>query len=95
MSNLRIKYKKLKRDYEVLKNMALPTRTAYVSTNKNVDKVIVRKVLYPNIMDNPYFSIKTVDEEVAYELGKYAMDNGYIEKDRDECVITYTACMVK
>ena len=78
MSNLRIKYKKLERDYEALKNMTLPTRTPYISSVKHVNKIGVTRVVNPAYA---YIYSMVIDEGAADEIGKYMLDNGYIEKD--------------
>lgn len=93
MSNLRIKYKKLKRDYEALKTMVLPTRIAYVSTYKNVDKITVRKWIDP-LYENVGIVKEMMDDEAEKEIGKYAMDNNFIKKEQEGSFITYTAYMV-
>lgn len=94
MSNLRIKYKKLKRDYEALKTMTLPTRTPYISSVKHADKIGVTRVVNPAYMHFDDYTI-VIDEGAADEIGKYMLDNGYIEKDVKGNVMRYTAYVMK
>ena len=94
MSNLRIKYKKLKRNYESLKCLSVPIKTPYISAYKDVSKIVVRKYIDP--MYKGMDAVKEMmDNEAEKEIGKYAMDNNFIKKEQEGSVITYTAYMVK
>lgn len=97
MSNLRIKYKKLKREHEALKNIALPTRIPYISSVKHANKIGVTRVVNPAYMhfDDFHDYAIVIDEGAADEIGKYMLDNGYIEKDVKGNIIRYTAYVMK